>query len=207
MYGTDTAMGVTVTVLIAASLIAACFIVIAQSILLSTRHIFAWGFDNVVPGKFASISERFGTPVFTTLVLWVISEVVLWITIFQSSAIGVLTNAGLAEAVGYGPALVAAMVFSRRRKDLFERSPSTTRFKVGGAYLITILGAIGSIGFAAIVVFVYAFPQIGFPITATNIGFIIAVFLCGGILYYAAKYYRKGQGIELDMAFKQIPPE
>jgi len=181
--------------------------VIAQSILLSTRHIFAWGFDNVIPSKFASVNERFGTPVFTTLVLWVVSEIVLWITIFQSSAISVLTNAGLAEAVGYGPALVAAMVFSRRRKDLFNSSPSTTKFKVAGVHLITILGAIGSIGFAAIVVFVYAFPQIGFPITATNIGFIIAVFLFGGIVYYAAKYYRKGQGIDIDMAFKQIPPE
>jgi len=207
MYGTSTVTGVIVTVVIAASLIAACFIVIAQSILLSTRHIFAWGFDNVIPSKFATINERFGTPVFTTLVLWVISEIVLWITIFQSSAISVLTNAGLAEALGYGPALVAAMVFSRRRKDLFDRSPSTTKFKVGGANLITILGAIGSIGFAAIVVFVAAFPIIGFPITSTNIIFLIAVFVFGGVLYYAAKYYRKGQGIDIDMAFKQIPPE
>lgn len=207
MYGTSTVTGVVVTVLIAASLIAACFIVIAQSILLSTRHIFAWGFDNVIPAKFATINERFGTPVFTTLVLWVISEIVLWITIFQSSAISVLTNAGLAEAVGYGPALVAAMVFSRRRKDLFDGSPSTTRVKVAGAHLITILGAIGSIGFAAIVVFVAAFPIIGFPITLTNIIFLIAVFLFGGVLYYAAKFYRKGQGVDIDMAFKQIPPE
>jgi len=99
------------------------------------------------------------------------------------------------------------MVFSRRRKDLFNSAPSTTKFKVAGVHLITILGAVGSIGFAAIVVFVYAFPQIGFPITAINIGFIIAVFLFGGIVYYAAKYYRKGQGVDIDMAFKQIPPE
>jgi amino acid transporter len=207
IYGTSTPTGIVVTVLIGASLIAACFIVIAQSILLSTRHIFAWGFDNVIPGKFATINERFGTPVFTTLVLWVVSEIVLWITIFQSSAISVLTNAGLAEAVGYGPALVAAMVFSRRRKDLFDRSPSTTRVKVAGTHLITILGAIGAIGFAAIVVFVAAFPIIGFPISLTNIIFLIAVFLFGAVLYYAARFYRKRQGIDIDMAFKQIPPE
>lgn len=207
MYGTNSAMGVVVTVIIAASLIAACFIVIAQSILLSTRHIFAWAFDNLIPSKFANVNDRFGTPVFTTLVLWVISEIVLWITIFQSSALAVLTNAGLAEALGYGPALVAAMVFARRRKDLFDSSPSTTKIKVGGAYLITILGAIGAIGFAAIVVFVAAFPIIGFPITSTNIIFLMSVLLFGVVLYYAAKYYRKGQGIDIDMAFKQIPPE
>ncbi len=207
IYGTSTPTGIVVTVLIAASLIAACFIVIAQSILLSTRHIFAWGFDNVIPNKFATINERFGTPVFTTLSLWVISEIVLWLTIYQSSAYSVLTNAGLAEALGYGPALVAAMVFSRRRKALFDSSPSTTRIKVAGMYLITILGAVGAIGFAAIVVFVAAFPIIGFPITTVNIIFLIAVFVAGGVLYYGAKYYRKGQGIDIDMAFKQIPPE
>jgi amino acid transporter len=207
MYGTSTPTGVAVTVLIAASLVAACFIVIAQSILLSTRHIFAWAFDSVIPSRFASVNERFGTPVFTTLALWVVSEIVLWITIFQSSAISVLTNAGLAEALGYGPALVAAMVFSRRRKALFDSSPSTTKIKVAGAHLITILGAIGSIGFAAIVVFVAAYPQIGFPITAINIAFLIAVFVLGGIAYYAAKTYRKGHGIDIALAFQQIPPE
>jgi len=207
IYGTTTPVGVLVTVLIAASLIAACFIVIAQSILLSTRHIFAWAFDNVLPSKFANVNDRFGTPVFTTLVLWVIAEIVLWITIFQSSAIAVLSNAGLAESLGYGPALVAAMLFARRRKELFDSSPSTTKIKVGGIYLITILGAIGAIGFATIVVFVAAFPIIGFPITSTNILFLISIFLFGGVLYYAARYYRKGQGIDIDMAFKQIPPE
>ena len=39
-------------------------------------------------------------------------------------------------------------------KDLFNSAPSTTKFKVAGVHLITILGAIGSIGFVAIVVFV-----------------------------------------------------
>jgi len=73
--------------------------------------------------------------------------------------------------------------------------------------LITLLGAIGAIGFATIVVFVAAFPIIGFPITLTNILFLIVVFLAGGVLYYAAKFYRKRQGIDIDMAFRQLPPE
>jgi uncharacterized membrane protein len=99
------------------------------------------------------------------------------------------------------------MVFSRRRKELFEASPSTTKIKIAGVNLITILGAIGSIGFAAIVVVVAAFPQIGFPISPINIAFLILVFLFGFVLYYAAKSYRKRQGIDIDLAYKQIPPE
>jgi amino acid transporter len=196
-----------VTFVIGISLIAACFIVIAQSILLSTRHILAWAFDNVVPSKFASISDRFGTPVFSTLVLWVVSEIVLVVTLFQSTALGIYLNAAVGVPMGYAPALFAATFFSSRRKELFESSPSITRYKIGGVYAITILGAIAGIGFLAIVAFAIAFPAIGYPATPSNIGFMILIYLFGLVVYYAGKYYRKRQGIDIELAFKQIPPE
>jgi len=196
-----------VTFLIAISLIAACFIVIAQSILLSTRHILAWAFDNVIPNKFASISDRWGTPVFTTLVLWLVSEIVLLVLLFQSTALGIWLNAAVGVPMGYAPALFAAMLFSRRRKDLFGSSPSITRYKIGGIYAITVLGAIAGIGFLAFVAFALVFPQIGYPATPSNIGFMILVYLFGLVVYYAGKYYRKSRGIDIELAFKQIPPE
>jgi APA family basic amino acid/polyamine antiporter len=196
-----------VTIFIAFSLICACFIVIAQSIFLSDRHVLAWAFDNVIPNKFASINDKWGTPVFTTIVLWIISEIVLLVLLFQSSAIGLFLNAGVGCAMGYAPALLAATLFARRRKDLFESAPSATRYKIGGAYLITIAGAIGFIGFVAIVIFTVLFPQIGYPVTPFNIGFMMLVYLLGLVVYYGGKSYRKGQGIDIELAFKQIPPE
>ncbi len=196
-----------VTFLIAISLIAAAFIVIAQSILLSTRHLLAWAFDRVIPNKFASVSDSFGTPVFTTLVLWVVSELVLLVTLYQSSALGLYLNAGVGVPLGYAPALFAAMLFSRRQKSLFNSSPELTKKKIAGVYWVTILGAIGGIGFLAIVAFVLAFPQIGFPITPVNIGFMIGIYLLGFIVYYAGKAYRKSQGLDIELAFKELPPE
>jgi APA family basic amino acid/polyamine antiporter len=196
-----------VTFLVAISLIAACFIVIAQSILLSTRHILAWSFDSVIPSKFASISDRFGTPVFTTLVLWIVSEIVLLVLLFQSTALGIWLNAAVGVPMGYAPALFAAMLFSRRRKDLFESSPGMVRYKIGGVYAITILGAIAGIGFLAFVAFAVIFPQIGYPATPSNIGFMILIYLFGLVVYYAGKYYRRSKGIDIELAFRQIPPE
>lgn len=196
-----------VTIFIAFSLICACFIVIAQSIFLSDRHVLAWAFDNVIPNKFASINDKWGTPVFTTIVLWIVSEIVLLVLLFQSSAIGLFLNAGVGVAMGYAPALLAATLFSRRRKDLIEGAPSMTRYKVGGTYLVTIAGAIGFIGFVAIVIFTALFPQIGYPVTPFNIGFMMLLYLLGLVVYYAGRSYRKGQGIDIELAFKQIPPE
>ena len=196
-----------VTFVVTISLIGACFIVAAQSILLTTRHVLAWAFDNVIPSKFASISDRFGTPVFTTLILWVLSELVLLVTLFWSSAVGMFLNAAVGVLMGNLPGLLAATLFSRTRKDLFDISPNITKRKIGGVHAITILGAITFISFLVFLGFVMSFPQIGIVVTPLNIGFMIVAYLIGPAIYFIAKYVRKSQGIDITLAFKQIPPE
>lgn len=196
-----------ITFLITISLVAACVITAAQSILLITRHVLAWSFDGVIPSKFASVSDRFGTPVFTTLVVWVLSEIVLLVILFFSSAVGMMLNAAVGVLIGYTPALFAAMLFSSRRKELFGSSPSITRYKIGGVYAITVLGAIAGFGFLILLAFALAFPQIGYPATPTNIGFMIGFYLLALVVYYVGRAYRRQRGIDIELAFKQIPPE
>lgn len=188
-------------------LFAAALICAAQSIFLSTRHILAWAFDNVIPSKFASVSDKYGTPVFTTLAVWAVSEIVLLVILFWSSALGIVLNAGIGVPMGYAPALFAAMLFASRRKDIFDSSPSIVRFKIGGVHASTICGLIGGVGFVVFVAFTAAFPQAGYPITPWNVGFLISIYLLGVVLYYAAKYYRARQGLDIALAFKQVPPE
>ena len=195
------------TFLISIGLVAACFIVIAQSILMATRYVLAWAFDSIMPSKLASVSDRFGTPVPATLVLWIISEIVLIVQLLWSSAIAVWLNAGIGVLLFIMSTTVAAAVFTRTRKDLFELSPSLTRRKVGGVHLITISGVISSIALAIFLVSVIVFPQVGYPVTPANVGFMILVYVLGVAAYYVAKYYRKTQGMDLELAFKQVPPE
>jgi amino acid transporter len=196
-----------ITFLIFISLIAACFIVIAQSILLTTRHVFAWSFDGVIPSKFASISDRFGTPVFTTMLIWIFSELVLLVTLYASSAVGLFLNAAVGVLMGNLPGLLSAMLFSRRRKDLFDNAPSTTRLKIGGVYLITIVGGITLVSFVTFLAFVLAFPQLGFGVTPVNMGFMVVAYLIGPAIFFISRYFRKKQGVNIDLVFKQIPPE
>jgi len=195
------------TVIIWIGLVAACFIVIAQSILMATRYVLAWAFDNIMPSKLASVSDRFGTPVSATLVLWVVSEIVLIVQLLWSSAIAVWLNAGIGVLLFILSTTIASMVFSRTRKDLLELSPSLTRYKVGGFYLITISGAISSVALVVFLGAVIAFPQVGYPVTPANVAFMILVYVLGAVVYYLAKYYRNTQGMDIALAFKQVPPE
>jgi APA family basic amino acid/polyamine antiporter len=202
IYGTNP-----VTFLIAISLIAAAFLVIPQSLIVATRHIFAWSFDNIAPRKLSEVSESLHTPVWIAIILWIISEFILFVELYASTAIGIYLNAAIAVPIAYAPSLFGAMLFTRRRKELFNTAPALTKYKFGPVYAITILGAIAGVGFLLIPAFAAAFPQVGSPVTPDNIAFLIGVFLFGLVVYYSAKFYRKRQGIDIDLAFRQIPPE
>jgi APA family basic amino acid/polyamine antiporter len=196
-----------ITFLIAISLIAACFLVIAQSILLSTRFVFAWAFDRVIPSRFSNVNAGTGTPVFTTLVLWVIAEIVLLLELFESSAIGVYLNAALGVVAFPIITCLAAILFPRLRKQLYQGSPSMTRLKIGSVPVVVIAGVIGLAGLAVITGFVVAFPQAGSPVTPSNVGFMALMFVLGALVYFIGYAARKRQGMDISLAFKEIPPE
>ena len=193
-----------VTFIVAVSLIAACLLAIAQSIFLSTRFIFAWAFDGLIPTRFASVNEKTATPVFTTLALWVVAELILLVELFESSAIGVYLNAALGVVAFPIITCFAAMVFPWKRKELYNSSPTITRHKIANVPSIAIAGALAFIGFLFITVATIAFPQVGYPITPANVGFMGLMFVAGIVIYYAVRYYR---GPDLAIAFKEIPPE
>ena len=196
-----------VTFLIAISLIAACILVIAQSLLLSTRFVFAWAFDNVIPRRFADVSSSTGTPIFTAMVLWAVAEVALLVELFESSSVGVYLSAALGVVAFPIIGCVAAMLFPKLRKSMYDSAPQITKYKVGGVPLLIIAGVIGFIGFGLITVLTVAYPQAGSPVTASNASFMGGMFVLGALIYFISRAVRKRMGIDLSLSFKEIPPE
>ncbi len=196
-----------VTFLIAISLIAACILVIAQSLLLSTRFVFAWAFDSVIPRRFADVSATTGTPIFTAIILWIVAEVALLVELFESSSVGVYLSAALGVVAFPIIGCIAAMFFPRLRKAMYESAPQVTRYKIGGIPLLVIAGVIGFIGFGLITVLTIAYPQAGSPVTASNASFMGSMFVLGALIYFVSRAVRKRNGVDLSLSFKEIPPE
>lgn len=104
------------------------------------------------------------------------------------------------------PAGITAIIFPWRMKPQFEASEAE-RYRIAGVPVVTIGGA-GLVVVMAIMSYLYltipalgvvgtpyaAFPILGLPIIAI-------------VIYYGMRAYRKRQGIDLDMVFKEIPPE
>jgi len=168
----------------------------------TTRILFAWSFDRVMPGWLSDINERLHTPVKATIIFIIMSLIGGIINAFWPELLlPLFAAAGSGSAIfTWIPLCITAIIFPFVRKDIFEAAP-LRRLKLGSIPLVSVMGLIG-------LVYV-SYIAYSFWMATTDIGrwTIIAVSAVGFIVFYIAKYYRKSQGIDLGLIFKQIPPE
>jgi amino acid transporter len=170
-----------------------------------SRYFFAWSFDRVIPSKFADVNSRFGSPHYSIVLLILLSAFV--------SAIVELTSYSSIFSLGtflWGAAylipMLAAAIFPFIRKDLVDALPGFLKAKVAG---ITTLTMISLVGVALSIWEDYLFVQNPALLTISTgaILTIVAIVVLGFVVYYSSLYYHKSHGIDIRLAFKEIPPE
>ena len=81
-------------------------------------------------------------------------------------------------------------------------------WKVAGIPMLPFCGAITVIWNVAIIgVAIYFHDSIGLPNPWTPIWVLAGIALAGVVYYYAARAIQRGRGVNVDLAFKSIPPE
>jgi amino acid transporter len=185
-----------------------CWMVIwmGMGTFLQPRNIMAWSFDRMGPGFLAEVHERFGTPHWAIVVAFIGHTILFLLTIWIASFI-----LGLSSTLGnvlftFIPIAIAACIFPYRKKEVFNLAPDIVKRKIGGVPLITILGAI-TLAFVVLNAYLFfeyaAYGANSIPSLAVIAGIIIV----GILWFFIWKYYRKSQGLDLNIAFSQIPPE
>jgi amino acid transporter len=176
-------------------------------IIATTRYLFSWSFDRILPESIARVSMRTNTPIYASLIALVVSVFGAAIQSFASSSTpGVIVPI---FTFGYILPAITGIVFPFLRKDLYEGAFMFKR-KIAGLPTITWLGIASLI---ALIIGTYAllnpsldtgglasFKFVDYVFYAVAYGVGIAIFLVA----WAA---RKKQGVELSLAFAEIPPE
>ena len=192
-----------------AIVLAACYcafwpLICWLSLLQPTRMLFAYSFDGMLPKVFAS-TTRGGAPWFSVIVSGLGSIAVLWWATGSSSFFKALAYATLIQLIAMGLVGLSAAVVAYRRPELYRASASQVR--VGGIPLTTIAG-IGSILTAVFLWIVFlSEPKLGIADRQGFFVWAIGTVLAGAIFYGAAYSIRKGQGVNVNLAFAEIPPE
>lgn len=180
-------------------------IFVPQTMLQLSRNIFAWSFDRLLPDKIAEVNPRTRSPVVAVATISVFSVV---------SVIVLALNPQLTFLVGlFGLALtylmvgVAGILFPYRNRDAFEASPYNGR--IGGVPVMTIVGVIALLTMAGAVTVLLLDPNSGthWDLNTNRVVLGAGIFLAGLPIYYLIRAIQRARGIDIDLAYREIPPE
>ena len=172
--------------------------------LVASRLILAWSFDGVIPYKFSNVSDRFHTPVMASLLVAVGAAVFMVLSVFGLAATFYSGMGGVATI--YIIDMVAAALFPFTAKSIFERAPGFVRKKIGPLPVVSLLGGVGLVVIVAVFCLMVTMPAAG-GLLEVFVVLIVLLYGVGALLYYVSRWYRKRNGIDLDLAYKEIPPE
>jgi len=183
---------------------ASILFIIPSGFFVVTRNFFAWSFDRAFPEKLADVSERFHSPVNAAIVAGILMVILAYLQAF-TTFFGYLVNLMIALYFCFMLVSISAIIHPYRNKSLYTNSP-ISQWKLGGLPALTVAGVVGFIISAYLEYTCLASPALGGPISWVSISSAIAVLVVGIVIYYIFKFYRRSQGLDLDLVFKEIPP-
>lgn len=173
------------------------------------RTWFAWSFDRLLPEKLSEVNERTHSPVWAILLEMVIITLMLIWSIVSTDFQTWLALGVLAGVVTVVIVAVAAFVFPERRPDLYQASPANVKFL--GVPVLKIVAPLSVIVMAYLTWCTLAFPALALSGNPNNWwqvpAFMAMIVAVGLIVYYGSKFIRRSQGVDIDLVYRELPPE
>jgi len=175
------------------------------STLQATRYMLAWSLDRVVPKQLGQVSDTFHTPIKAILLCAVTGEIALFalVQIPQASLLGAL----LAQIAAFIVVSIAGILFPYRLKAVWESAggrrilgvPAVTLAGIGGVIALGVL--MGEFVFNSSISATFAVTR------ALSLEFMSGVIVLGAIWYVVAWRLNARKGVNLALAYREIPPE
>jgi APA family basic amino acid/polyamine antiporter len=176
-----------------------------QVYLTSTRLMFAWAFDQVIPASLSSVSKRFGSPYKVTLIVSAIGIICVFLAYYTEllafSAYQPLMYAIVAWFGG-----LSALLFPFKKKDVFSTAPPLARSKIGPIPVVSLFGLLVVITQPIIMVATVQPVMTGMPISIEYLIFIAILVIIAAVYFIISYLYNKRRGIDLSLAFREVPP-
>lgn len=168
------------------------------------RAIVAWSFDRVAPAAWGQISPTRHTPVVAivfTMLVNILFMALFVFTEFFSNIVILIEAAVLAWSV----VLAAGIVFPYMRPQIYEKSPIAKRTILG----LPMMTVACTLGFLASQF--YFWTLWSDPAAAGHdpqqLAIVAGIFVIGFGFYFVMKAIRRSQGVDVTLAFKEIPIE
>jgi amino acid transporter len=192
------AMGVTssniVAFLIGLGWIFANMSVLAYGVIVISRYLLAQSFDRFLPSHISDVNPRFGSPVNAFLISLVVTVVLVGISAFYYSGVSGLFGATIASMIYFAFVGLTAAIWGIRKEK-------------GMSKAILVIAGIANIFVFGFLTYQYITNATMWSLNNLTVYFVIGTFILGAVLYAGSYYYHKARGVDISLAYKEIPPE
>jgi amino acid transporter len=180
-------------------------LVFAVGVLLS-RLLFAMSFDRVLPTAVSNVRGKNHAPVTAAIIVTVLLFATTVLTIY-TGILQVSRNLGLVLAAVFAISSFAAAILPWRRADLYRNAPKVLGDKLVGVPVITIVAGLSCIYWLVALYLGATKTQVSGGYDATSVITLAATCLIGLVAYVWSRIALSRKGINLDLAFHELPPE
>jgi basic amino acid/polyamine antiporter, APA family len=175
-------------------------------IIVPIRCALAWSLDQLIPSALVTVNRRFHTPVRLTVLCGGVVAAVAVLAAYNDRVFALFATSVLASLF-FAAAMCAmsAIAFPRRMPELYQQTP-TARVTILGVPSLVISGVVSlvfTVGYLA----AYGWFHNEFGITRNYAIGVFSPILVALVIYAVARFIRAREGIPMELAFKQIPPE
>jgi amino acid transporter len=175
---------------------------VAVCAIYSSRSMLAWSIDRLTPKWVGNVSEKYRTPVSAILISMIGGWIFLLIYAYTPYLVTLVGMLGLAITIL--AVCVAGLVLPFRRREIFEKSPAN--YRVAGIPAISIF-SLGGIIYLLYTIYLFLIDDVVAANTPSNEIAIVGFIVSGFIYFYIARAYQKSKGIDVDLAYKEVPVE
>ena len=179
-----------------------------MDLIVLSRLFFAWSFDRLLPSGITHVSDRFKTPIVAIGVAWILGIIfgaMQFVPNYNIAAL--LSAAGWLVFTVFIAVGLTAIVFPFAKKKLYETMPM--KASIGGLPVLTICGILSVIFFGAMAsVYIWGpdYAAAGGAWTNFTTYTLVFFYIAAIVIYVFAYYYWRQKGLDLSLAFKEIPP-
>jgi basic amino acid/polyamine antiporter, APA family len=196
---------VVVVLLIGIGYILNSFQIVNNCMIGMTRVMVAMSLDRLLPEWVSRVSEKRHTPVNAHLAYFLASIPVILVYNLWGSWYALTLGVTFACGYVFVFSTLAGALLPYRAKEIYEASPGA-KYKIGNIPLVTILGLIGFVFGGGMVLMFMFYEQLGLT-SGLAYTVVFGVLAISGIWYLIAKRTQRSRGINVEYAFKEIPPE
>lgn len=172
-----------------------------------TRVMTAMSMDRTLPSWFSKVSERWHAPtnaaIFYLVIAVGLNLLFRWDKSVETPMVygGAFTSVGVIAITG-----LAGVLFAYKARAIHDVSP-VARYKILGLPLVAVAGAVTFLGAGFVTALNLIEPELGFTTTAARLLLLLSLVVSAVWFFAYRAYQRSAQGVDIDLAFRQIPPE